>query len=231
MVNFFNIEIVGTSHISHESKKRTLSAFNRMKPSIICVELDSSRLAGLRDKNRKGPGLSAIKHIGVVGYLFASIGGFIQRKLGNLTGMVPGEDMLFAVSLAEKNNLRLELIDRDVRITLKRLSRMPFRERFRLVFDILRAPFQRKKRVKFDFRGIPDKDIIKSMIDQIKGRYPFLYRVLIDERNKIMAKKLFVLSRENPTLSILAVVGDGHTEGMLYELKRLDESNVSFIKS
>jgi pheromone shutdown protein TraB len=230
MANFFNIEIVGTSHISPESKRRILSSFNSIKPSIICVELDRERLQGLRAKNRKGPGLSSIKHIGVTGYLFALIGGFIQRKLGNLTGMMPGEELLLGVSLAEKNNLRLELIDLDVRLTLRKLRRMPFREKMRLVWDILRAPFQRKRRVKIDIKGIPEESLVLELISQLKSRYPYLYKVIIHDRNKFMAKKLFVLSRENPSLSILAIVGEGHTQGLISELKRLDDSNVSFIK-
>ena len=231
MVDFFNLKLVGTSHISPESKKRIIRAFNEFKPDIICVELDSQRLMGLRDKNRKGPGLSAIKHIGFVGFLFASIGGYIQKKLGNITGMMPGEEMLLGVSLAEDNNLRLELIDRDVRLTLRKLNKIPFREKMRIVWDVVRAPFQRRNKVKFDLRGIPDKDLVKTLTSQLKNRYPYIYKVVIDERNRVMAKKLFVLRRDNPGKHILAIVGEGHIEGMSEHLKKLEDSNISLVSS
>lgn len=229
MVDFLNIELVGTSHISPKSKARILSSFNNFKPDIICVELDRARLLGLKDKNRKAPGLSAIKHIGVLGFFFASIGGFIQKKLGKITGMVPGDEMLLGVRLAEKNKLRLDLIDQDIQVTLKKISRMPFRERFRILSDILKAPFQRKGKVKIDIANIPEEEFVLKMIAQIKDRYPYLYKVMISDRNKIMAKRLFYLSRDNPTSRILAVVGEGHISGMLDYLKKLDETNVSFI--
>lgn len=229
MDDFTSIKFVGTSHISPESKKRIIRAFNEFKPHIICVELDSTRLRALLDKNRKGPGLSAIRQIGFTGYLFATIGGYIQRKLGNLTGMMPGEDMLLGVSLAKNNKLSLELIDQDVGITLKKINRMPFREKFRIVWDVLRVPFQRKKRVKFDIAGIPDESLVRDLIGQLKARYPYLYKVVIDERNKIMAKRLFVLRRDNLGKKILAIVGEGHIEGMRQQLKKLEEDNISNI--
>ena len=228
-MGFINLEIVGTSHIAPESKRRIVKAFNNFKPDVVCVELDSARLSGLRDKNRKGPGLSMIRQIGFTGFLFASIGGFIQKKLGNITGMSPGEEMLLAVSLAEKTSLRVELIDQDVRVTLKKINRLPFREKARIVWDVIRAPFQRKNRVKVNLAGIPDEGFVKNLTEQLRKRYPYIYKVVIDERNKFMAKRLFVLRRENPAARILVVVGEGHVIGLKEHLKKLDDSNLSFV--
>ena len=224
-----NLEIVGTSHISPESKKRIICAFNNFKPDIVCVELDKQRFLALKDKGRKSVGLSAIRDVGVTGFLFALIGGFIQKKLGNLTGMMPGEEMLLGVSLAKKGNLRVELIDQDVRVTLRKINRIPFRERVRIVWDIVRSPFQRKNRVKVNLASIPDADFVRVLTSQLKSRYPYIYKVVIDERDKLMAKRLFVLLRENPGKRVLAIVGEGHVDGMFSYLKKLDQDNVSFI--
>lgn len=228
-MDHFNIEIVGTSHISPESKKRIVAAFNRVKPDIICVELDSQRLHGLKNRSASRPGVSMIRKIGFTAYLFALIGGFIQKKLGNLTGMMPGEDMLLGVTLAKDNKLRVELIDQDIRITLRKINRMPFREKMRIVWDVIRAPFQRKKKMKINIAGIPSKELIRELTNQVKSRYPYIYKVVIDERNKVMAKRLFVLRKNNPGKQILAVVGEGHVEGINKDLKRLEESNIGFI--
>ena len=229
MGDFFNLEIVGTSHISPESKRRIVKAFNEVKPDIVCVELDKQRLVGLRDKNRKRPGLSAIRQIGFTGYLFASIGAYVQKKLGNITGMMPGEEMLLGVTLAEDNGLRLELIDQDIRATLKKINKIPFRERLKILWDIIRAPFQRKNKVKLDLAGIPDESFVRGLTAQLKKRYPYIYRVVIEERDRFMAKRLFLLRRNNPGKHILVIVGEGHVEGMKSYLKKLEEDNVSFV--
>jgi pheromone shutdown-related protein TraB len=226
-----NIRIVGTSHISPESKKRIISAFNDMNPDIICVELDAQRLHALKNKNRKGPGIAAIKQIGVIGYIFAKVGGYAQKKLGNMTGMIPGDEMLLGVKLAEKNKLRLELIDQDVRITLRKLSKMPYRERARIVFDIIKAPFQKKQKIKINLSKIPEEELVKTMTKQIKDRYPYIYKVMIHERNLILAKRIYLLHRQNPTQRILAIVGEGHREGMNEHLKKLEQDNISYTKN
>jgi pheromone shutdown-related protein TraB len=227
MNELYNIEIVGTSHISPESKKRIIKAFNEFKPDIICVELDKQRLHGLKDKNRKRPGLSAIKQIGVTGYLFAIIGGYIQKKLGGMTGMMPGEEMLLGATLAERNKLRLELIDQDVRITLKKISKTPFKEKMKIIWDIIRAPFQRKNKIKINIAGIPDEELVQRLTEQLKNRYPYIHKTVVEDRNKIMAKKIFVLQRDNPTQRILAIIGEGHTQGIKTELKKLEENNIT----
>jgi len=81
-------------------------------------------------KNRIG--LSAITQIGFKGYLFAVIGGYLQRKLGSMVGVMPGSEMKLAVQLAKKNNARIALIDRNIETTLKRFSEsLTWKERFR----------------------------------------------------------------------------------------------------
>ncbi|MCC7575082.1 TraB/GumN family protein [Candidatus Woesearchaeota archaeon] len=225
-----NIKLVGTSHISPESKKKINSAFNEHKPDIICVELDKQRLQGLIDKNRKRPGIKAIKQLGFTGYLFAIIGGYTQKKLGNITGMAPGEEMLLGVTLAQRNKLRLELIDQEITKTLKKISKTPIKEKLKIILDIIKAPFQKKQRMKIDISKIPEEEFVKKLTKQVKERYPYIYKVIIDERNKIMAKKIFLLQRQNPTQRILAIIGEGHIEGIIEQLKKLEQDNITYIK-
>lgn len=230
MSDLINIEIVGTSHIAPESKKRILQKFNETKPDIICVELDRARLIGMRDKNKKKIGLSAIKQIGVTGYIFAIIGSYVQKKLGKMTGMMPGDEMLLGVTLAEKNNLKLELIDQDIRITLKKINKIPLREKLRIISDIIRAPFQRKNKTTINLSKIPEEELVKTLIAQLQNRYPYIYKTMIDDRDKIMAKRIFTIRYNNPTLRILAIVGEGHKEGMIKQIKQLEADNLSFMK-
>ena len=146
---------------------------------------------------------------------------------------MPGADMLAAIKEAKANDKQLELIDQNIEITLARFSKaLTWKERWNFIADIFNALFFRKREMKrlglenLDLSKVPSEKIIRKMIDGIKVRYPNIYRVLIDERNKFMASRLYILSRQNPTKKILAVVGAGHEEGMMEELGILEKNNI-----
>ena len=58
-------------------------------------------------------------------------------------------------------------------------------------------------------------------------RYPSIYNVLVEERNRYMIKKLIKLLRENPDQKILVIVGAGHEEGMKELLLKVDVVRLS----
>jgi pheromone shutdown-related protein TraB len=210
---FEKIKIVGTSHISKQSIEIIKKTFLEFHPDVIAVELDEGRLYGLLhpNKNKNIFSLSLIKEIGITGYLFAIIGKFVQKKLGSIVKMDPGADMLFGVNLANNNNLELELIDRDIQITLKRFSKyFTFKEKMRLFGDFFKGIFSKKHRIIIDIKNIPEQELINTLIKQVKDSYPGIYKTLIDERNHFMSKKLITLSKKNPTKKYLVIVGAGH---------------------
>jgi pheromone shutdown protein TraB len=216
------IRIVGTSHIAKQSEREIQVAYDSFQPDIIAIELDRRRLQSLlaKDQDQRLP-LSMIKQIGVTGYLFAVIGKAAQKKMGNIVNVNPGVDLLAAVELAKKHEKQLHLVDQDILITMKHLSKQfSFREKMRVVGDVILAPFQKK--IKFDFRKIPEKKVIKELIGLLKDRYPSLYNVLIVERNIIMAKHLDAIVRKNPGKRILLVIGAGHEEDLRLRLKNME---------
>jgi len=224
-----NILIIGTSHISSNSLTLIKKSILEFKPDIIAVELDADRLYGLQHPNNKNKSsiFSQIKQLGFSGFIFAHVGKFVQNKLGSIVKLKPGSDMLYAVKLAKNNNLQLELIDRHINITLKRFSKeFGFREKLRLIKDILLAPFSKKNKIKFDISKIPEDELVSKLIEQVKYTYPSIHRVLIDERNKFMSKKLIILHKKNPNKKILAVVGAGHK----IEMEKLIEKYNSSIE-
>ena len=218
-MKFKNLIIVGTSHIAKQSMREVEEAVSNNKPDIIAIELDRRRFIALMHK-KKGKKdrirLRDIRRIGVKGYLFSLIGGYVQKKLGKIVGVVPGSDMKKAIKLAKKNNLQIALIDQDIEVTLKKFSKsFTWREKWHIVADIFKGIFFRKNVVQFDLSKVPDEQVIKKMMKEVKVRYPNLYRVLVTERNKIMAVNLFKIMREHPDKKILAVVGAGHAEDMM----------------
>ena len=136
---------------------------------------------------------------------------------------MPGSEMLKAIGLAKKKNIKIALIDQDIEITLRRFSKeLTWKEKMNFLIDIFKAPFNREiKKMNIDLTKVPDKKIINELIKKLKKRYPNIYKVLIHERNKIMAVNLRKLMKENPEKKILAIVGAGHEE----ELKRIISGN------
>ena len=218
--HYKNLLIIGTSHIAKQSVKEINDKFSDLNPDIVCVELDPRRLHALLTDAKPNYSLSGIKQYGLQGYLFAVIAGVLQRKLGNIVGIKPGSDMLTAVNLARQNNKQLMLIDQDIQITLKRFSKQfTFKEKMRILWDILKSPFSKQK-IKINLNEVPKDKLIQEMMKQLKDRYPSLYNVLIHERNVVMAKNLVKIIELNPDKKILTVIGAGHEKEMIALIKK-----------
>jgi len=235
-MDYKNLTIIGTSHIAKQSLKEIEDAFLK-QPGLVAVELDKQRLQGLFSKQKTKISIRDMSRIGFKGYLFALIGGWLQRKLGTMVGVMPGSEMKLAVTLAKKNNAKIALIDQEIEITLRKFSqRLSWKERFRFVADIFKGFFFRKKAMKelgvdgnIDLSKVPEKELVRKMILQLKDRYPNVYNVLVKERNVIMANNLYKLMLEFPDIHILAVVGAGHEEEMIALVKKRMEGKVDVI--
>ena len=222
------IRLIGTSHIAMQSVNEVKQNIKMFKPDIVAVELDTGRLQALLTKDKAKTPFWLIFRIGVVGYIFAKLGSWGSKKLGKLVGMEPGEEMVTAVRLAQKNKIKLALIDQPIEITLSRFSaKITFREKMRFVKDLIKSVFFPKKAMaeigidikKMDLSKVPSAKLIKSLVGVMKKNYPNAYSVLVDERNKVMARNLFKLVRKYDR--ILAVVGAGHLEGMKEEMDKM----------
>jgi pheromone shutdown protein TraB len=249
MNKYKNIEIVGTSHISKESIKRIKSAFKETDFDIVCLELDSQRYASLYAKKRKITSPTMIKIVGVKGYLFSLIGGFIQNKFAKKIGMTPGVDMKTASDLAKKHNSKLLLIDQPINKTLWKISHKISKKdkknfKFDLFWGLIIALlgkkfffkiFKKKKFIKkiktrvlvssgagFNIKSIPNDELIKTLMEKVKKIYPSVYKILVHDRNRFMATNLNKIHNMFPDKKILAVVGAGHVSGLLDLLKKYD---------
>jgi pheromone shutdown-related protein TraB len=222
-MKYKNLTIIGTSHIAKESISAVTHSIKADKPDIVALELDHKRLYGLLHPGKKDH-LYAMKKVGFKGFLFSLIGEWAEKKMGKMVGVKPGTEMLTAFHLAKENNAEVVLIDQDIEITLRRFSKsLSWREKFNFVADIVKAPFSKKK-IKFDLNKVPSQELINQLILEVKNRYPNVYNVLIQERNEVMAKRLYNLVRENK--KILAVVGAGHEEELIELIKMLERKSI-----
>jgi len=205
------LSIIGTSHISPESVKQVETKILEKKPTIVAIELDRGRFAALLSDKRRVR-ISDIRHIGVKGWLFAMIGAWAERSLGAKVGVSPGAEMLTAAKAAQQVNAKIALIDQDISVTLKRLSKtITWKEKWNFLVDAIKGVVFRQG-VKIDLAKVPPKELIKKLVRDVKKRYPSIYQVLIVERNEIMSKRLAHLLHTNPDSYIIAVLGAGHEE-------------------
>ncbi|MBT7903524.1 hypothetical protein HN587_06700 [Candidatus Woesearchaeota archaeon] len=226
-MKYKNLTLIGTSHVSAQSVAEIKHTIEKVKPEAVAVELDVNRLQALMTEQKSKLSIRDILQIGLKGYLFAKIGGWVQQKIGQIVRVKPGSDMRIAVITADKEKSKIYLIDQHIQITLKNLSkRLTWRERGRMVVDVFRAMIYREKELakwgikNWDLTTVPDKHVISKMINQVKKRYPNIYGVLIDDRNKIMAKRLVKIMKQHDGI-VVGVVGAGHEEGMMKEMKRI----------
>ena len=205
-----SIRIFGSSHIAGNYANRISDIIITEEPDIVAVELDALRAQSLFSKSHKF-NFAAARKMGVFGFLFAYIGSKIQKALGNTVGFEPGVDMKKAMLAARKANSKILLIDRDFRITMKRLSNIKFSEKLKLVLSIVFAPFDKtNKAIMNELDKVPNENTIEKMLVLFKKRFPEMYDVLVEERNIYMAKNLKSIEKKYPHAEIFAVIGAGH---------------------
>jgi pheromone shutdown-related protein TraB len=222
-MKYDNLKIIGTSHIAKQSIDDITSEFEKNNPDIIALELDNKRLMSLLSKKKKEKiPLSYIKKIGLQGFIFSILGQWIEKKLGDSVGVIPGSDMLTAFKLAKKDKKIVALVDQDIEITLKRFSKeITLKEKLRFLIDLFKGLVLKKKDIEvFDLRTVPNEEMTSIMMKKVKKRYPNAYKVLVTERNNILARNLMILMKKNPDKKIMAIVGAGHEKEMISIIKK-----------
>lgn len=195
------IVLVGAGHV-FDIREAVKTVIRRERPRTVALELDSARFQALLSKERgNGEGMP------IVYRLLAKF----QSDIAQQYGSEAGSEMIAAAEAAGEVGARIELIDMDALNVFKRMfNSMSFKEKLLLAIGTVFSLFASRKTVEKEIeRFSSDEDKVMA---EIKASYPSLVRVLIDERNEHMAKKLKDVS--STAGGIVAVVGDGHVPGM-----------------
>ena len=197
------VKVYGVSHVSEQSIELIRDRIEKDDPDIVALELDAPRLnALLSDSNQRSDSL------------FGEIIRRFQRYIGGKTGVMPGDEMIFAYRECGRNDIEVALIDQNIQITLQRLKQVRRKEKVKAALSIVGGLLLGGK---FDFKSIPEDSEIEMLLEETKDRYPEIHRVLVEERNVYMAEALKHLQRNNADKEIIAFVGAGHKE----EIQRL----------
>ena len=205
--------VVGTAHISRESADLVREVIEKERPDCVCVELDAARFEALSQEQRwqeldlreviRARQLSTL----IVNLVLASY----QKRLGGQLGVMPGAEMLEALRAAEERDIPIALCDRDIRATLRRAwSALSLWRKFQLLSTMLASAFEKPEISEEDLRALRQQDVLSDLMAELGEAMPTLKRVLIDERDAYLARKM----RDAAGDRLVAVVGAGHVEGM-----------------
>jgi len=222
-MNYYkNLYILGTSHVSQKSVDDVEDFILNNKPDIVAIELDKKRFYALTHELKAS--FRNIFSLGVKSYLINVFGAYFEKKIGKIVGVSPGSEMKKAIELAKKNNIRLSLIDQDINITLKKLSKaITIGVIFKFIGEIIGSILFKKRIIgPFDIRKVPPQDVINDILKYVKEKYLKIYVVLIEERNEVMAKNLYKLINKYSDKKIFAIVGAGHEFEIINIIKRIE---------
>lgn len=216
------VTIIGTAHISEESRNEVRQFIEEEKPDQVFVELDEDRLSSLKGDSRW-------KDIDVVeaikegkGYmLFLNLLlSIYQRNMGLEENIIPGEELLEAVDVAEENRIEYSLVDRNINDTLQRLrDELTIRDKLKLMTSLAAYPFLPED--EFDVEDLKEQDMITAMVAELEEDFPHMKKIFLDERNSYMAEKILEEDFEHG----VAVVGAAHMEGLAEDLENQAEYN------
>jgi len=202
------IILVGVGHV-FDIADQVRRLIQEERPDVVGVELDPPRYQALLNPPRDRSG---------VPLAYRLLAAF-QRRLAKSYGGEVGAEMLAATEAAKEAGAEVLLIDADAAQVFRRLWReMPPRERLKLGLSAFTSLFLSQGRVEKELESFQAHE--ETYIQEMSKQFPTVKRLLIDERNQVMARRINAAASRYPT--VLAVVGDGHIEGIVRLLDRDD---------
>lgn len=218
--------LIGTAHISKESVNEVNSYIEEYKPDRICIELDKTRYSNKKDSQtwsnktitkvlKEGKGFLLLANMALASF---------QKRMGNSTGIKPGEEILKAAKLAEEKKIPFSFCDREIQTTFKRAWRKSnFWNKMKLLATLISAAFSKEEISEEELAELKKADVLETMLNEMAKELPTIKEVLIDERDLYLATSMYTAKGERK----LGVIGAGHTQGILNNLKALDEEKLS----
>lgn len=210
--------VVGTAHVSEASVNEVREVIHRLKPEVVCVELCKGRYDALtqdrafRDLDvfkvvKEGKTLYLLAHLALASY---------QRRMGAALGVKPGAELLAAIEAAREVGARVELVDRDIHVTLKRTwANLGLWKRSKLLASLM-VGFEDddggKEVTVADIEKLKEQKALSEMLSELATVLPEIKEPLIDERDRYLMSG--VEAAAQGASDVVAVVGAAHVGGM-----------------
>jgi pheromone shutdown-related protein TraB len=227
LLNGNEFKLIGTAHVSRESIEEVRNIICEEKPDMVCVELDQGRYNSItQNDNWEKLNLTKVFKEGKGFLLIANLilAGF-QRRLGNELGVKPGEEMKTAVEAANEMGIAYSLCDREVHTTLRRAwASCGLWSKAKLLASLLASAFTTEKLSEQEIENLKNKNELDGMMSELAGYLPVVKEVLIDERDRYLAAKIWTSvpqETQETNKKIVAVMGAGHIQGIKAYLEKL----------
>jgi pheromone shutdown protein TraB len=229
------LTLIGSGHV-FQVRDTIRQAVLALRPDVVFVELDRGRLHALAQRQQAG-GRAPAAVPANAGFVQKRLQKF-QEGVAGMYGADVGEEMLAAVQAAQEIGARIALIDPPAEDTVRRvLKELTWRERLRAggllvggTFSGLAAKLRGprsgdagegatgdgkrrggKEDIEEEIRKYQEDPA--AALEDLRGKFPTLHRIVIAERDAIMARRIAKLL---PGIRHgVAVVGDGHVPGLM----------------
>ena len=220
------ITLVGTAHVSKESVEEVKETIKTLQPDCVAVELDEKRADSIQNADRYSQ-LDLVK-------VFKRKEGFLllanlilssfQKRMGMNVGVKPGDEMLAAMDAARESETPFVLVDRPIQITLKRAwAKNSFWGKCKLLATLISSAFSKEEPDPSEIEKLKERNEMDSMMNELAEYMPVIKEVLIDERDRYLASKIWDAQGSN----IVAVLGAGHLPGVQVWLEKLSSKAAS----
>jgi pheromone shutdown-related protein TraB len=207
------IVLLGTAHVSRSSAEAAETLIARESPDSVCVELCASRYQSIRqEKQWRDMDIVKVIKEKKAFLLFANLLlASFQRRIGDKIGSKPGQEMIRAIDAGEAAGAEITLADRDITVTLSRTWRSTsLWSKIKLVFQLILSMGGVDDIEEADIERMKQTDMLESVLSEVEKTHPSLRKILIDERDQYLARK--IARARGP--KIVAIVGAGHLAGI-----------------
>lgn len=208
------LTLIGTGHV-FDIQRTVHDAVVTLRPDVVFIELDAGRLNALLERRRTG------KDPDVKGARIQKMLQDYQRGIADMYGTQAGAEMLAAFDAARLVGAKVALVDPPVEESLGKLRKaLTVREYARIAGMALamgaRAlwPFGREQaKAKVEAEIAKYQSDPEAAMRHLQRQFPSIHRVLIEERNAVMAQRIRAGLRG--ARHGIAVLGDGHVDGIV----------------
>lgn len=211
------VTLLGTAHVSRASAEQVRRLIEGGGYDAVAVELCRARFGAMVDPKslsqmdlfsviRQGRAYMVVANLALSAY---------QQRLADQFGIEPGAEQRMAIHLAQERGLPILLIDRDIGVTLKRISAsLRWWKRYSLFVGLLAALLSSDEVSEEEVERLKEGDVLETAFAEFAQDRQDLYVPLIAERDRYMAAKLRQESTRTGAKRVLAVVGVGHLKGI-----------------
>lgn len=210
------ITFIPTAHVSAQSAIEVKETIETLQPDTVCVELDRQRANALTNKEayQNTDIIKIIKEKKVSLFIINLFLSAYQKRLARKLNVNVGSEMVAAIETGKQQNAKIEYIDRSIQVTFNRMLRsLSFWEKCKLITAFIFSNDENDI-TNEDIEKMKEQDVLESALYSISDTFPTIKKVILDERNEVMAYHIKKLTGKN----IVVVIGAAHLQGIIEAL-------------